>query len=370
MPKKFQWIDSFRGIAALVVVIFHYHHFYLSDNRKRGEIPSVETFPFAQILEPVYIYGHWAVELFWAISGFVFYHVYLKRKAGILEFVSFRVARLYPLHVATLVFVALLQYVSMQTVGHWQVYGNNDSFHFVLQLLLATNWSSVSHGLSYNGPIWSVSLEVAAYAMFFISLTAIRHSPILISVALVFATWILAAGYPSGTFYLSASIFQCACYFFCGGLTYCLSAITYNRPARFDGLSVTLLILLALIAVINIEGIAGYLACMGIVYFAALLEKHFKHCPKSLLQLGDLSFSVYLVHVPLQITLLLIMDLAFNGDRSFANSIFTLPIYITVTILAASATYKYYELPARKLVRNAFDKFSFPLLNASDSKQS
>ena len=370
MPKKFQWIDSFRGIAALVVVIFHYHHFYLADNEKRSAIPSVETFPFTEIFESIYLYGHWAVELFWVISGFVFYHVYLKRKSGVIEFVSFRVARLYPLHIATLIFVASLQYVSMQTVGHWQIYGNNDPFHFVLQLFLASNWSSVSHGLSYNGPIWSVSLEVAAYAFFFISLATIRYSPILISLALILASWVLAADYPTGTLYLSAAIFQCSCYFFCGGLTYCLSAITYKKPSRFDGISVVLLTPLLILAAINIKGTASYLACMSIVYFATLLEKYFKHCPKSLLQLGDLSFSVYLVHVPLQIAFLLILDLAFNGDRSFADSIITLPIYIAITIFVAAMTYKYYELPARNLVRNFFDGLSTPVFNTSRSNQS
>ena len=28
MPDRFVWIDAMRGLAALAVVVFHYHHFY------------------------------------------------------------------------------------------------------------------------------------------------------------------------------------------------------------------------------------------------------------------------------------------------------------------------------------------------------
>ncbi|MFX5945263.1 hypothetical protein ABTE62_19415, partial [Acinetobacter baumannii] len=56
-----------------------------------------------------YDYGHVAVQYFWAVSGFVFAHVYLADPTAHDRFWLARVARLWPLHLLTLVLVALLQ---------------------------------------------------------------------------------------------------------------------------------------------------------------------------------------------------------------------------------------------------------------------
>ena len=133
-PSYFAWLDGLRGVAALIVVIFHYHHFYLADWRDRPNIPKPDQFPFSGALLPIYEHGDYAVQLFWVISGFVFAHVYFRRNTNLQGFIMARFARLYPLHFATLMIVLFLQWFSISKVWQWQIYGNNDARHFALQL--------------------------------------------------------------------------------------------------------------------------------------------------------------------------------------------------------------------------------------------
>jgi peptidoglycan/LPS O-acetylase OafA/YrhL len=67
--------------------------------------------------------------------------------------------------------------------------------------------------------------------------------------------------------------------------------------------------------------------------------------------LGDMSYSLYLVHVPVQIAVLLVADLVFAGDRSFASSPMVLPLYVASFVALAHFAYRFYERPARRKLR-------------------
>ena len=74
--------------------------------------------------------------MFYAISGFVFAYVYLStnEKVSGKEFFVNRFARLYPLHFATLIIVAILQLINWGTTNFFQIVHYNDFYHFILQL--------------------------------------------------------------------------------------------------------------------------------------------------------------------------------------------------------------------------------------------
>ncbi len=75
-----------------------------------------------------------------------------------------RFSRLYPLHLATLLLVALGQVLVSHFFGSWFIYGNNDITHFIGQLFFASAWFENS----FNGPTWSVSVEIFLYILFFL----------------------------------------------------------------------------------------------------------------------------------------------------------------------------------------------------------
>lgn len=348
--QHFVWVDFLRGVAALAVVIFHYHHFYLADALDRPSIPPIGTFPYATILEP--LYSHWAanaVELFWLISGFVFAHVYLTRKTTAREFGVARFARLYPLHFCTLIYVAALQWFSLKMVGHWQVYGNNDLFHFVLQLFMSSNWPTFSWGLSFNGPIWSVSAEIFIYVLFFFALTMIRRFPLAVPLLLSAFFWGWFALRPVGLWYVSDLVFECGGYFFLGSVLYALRP--YDRPLR----AILIILLGAALVALGIASGRHFLivpgASVAILCFFVALDRIAPRSGKRVTVVGDISYSLYLVHVPLQMSALLVADLMFDGSRAFANSMATLPIYVAVSVATAVLANKWLEKPAGRAIR-------------------
>jgi peptidoglycan/LPS O-acetylase OafA/YrhL len=64
-----------------------------------------------------------------------------------------------------LTIVAILQFISLKLVGHWQIIGHNDPYHFFLNLFMVSNWG-FQKGDSFNSPFWSVSVEISIYIIF------------------------------------------------------------------------------------------------------------------------------------------------------------------------------------------------------------
>lgn len=247
--------------------------------------------------------------------------------------------------------VAVLQGISLHTVGHWQVYGNNDLRHFGLQLFMSSNWITWSRGLSFNGPIWSVSLEIVVYAMFFVSLFVMRRGPIRVSLFLCAACWTWVAIEPVTLPFVQTSVFLCAGYFFLGCLLYAL------RPDAGLARAMTLTILSACVALLGVvagfEDVTVAGIAVALVSIAAGADRFAPSWGSRLSALGDISYSVYLVHVPLQMTALLVADLAFGGSREFANSYLTLPIYFVASVAMAFAAHHRLERPAGQAIRRA-----------------
>lgn len=151
-----------------MVVIYHWPHFFHHGTEPFQGDPH--QFPLYGILWPIYQQGLMAVDLFFCLSGFIFFWLYAQKIAA--ETVSFknfgilRFSRLYPLHLATLLLVLAGQYLMRQMTGSFFVVPNNDWYHFILQFFFISNWGW-ENGLSFNGPIWSVSVEILLYLLFF-----------------------------------------------------------------------------------------------------------------------------------------------------------------------------------------------------------
>lgn len=103
-------IDFLRGIAAIAVLIWHYQHFYFASSTENNIGNERSAQPFFSALKFFYLNGHLAVQFFWILSGFVFFHVYKAQpEISARSFFAHRFARLYPLHLITLCSVAMLQ---------------------------------------------------------------------------------------------------------------------------------------------------------------------------------------------------------------------------------------------------------------------
>jgi peptidoglycan/LPS O-acetylase OafA/YrhL len=347
----FGCIDAMRGVAAICVVIFHYTRFYMprADN---PVIPvQLSDIPYAALLGPLYAHGEDFVRLFWAISGFVFAHVYWQRDTDARAFAIARFARLYPLHFVTLIFVAIVQIISVQVSGHWQIVGNNDLRHFVLQVFLMDSSLSFSNGNSFNAPIWSVSAEIFVYVVFFATLPLTKRRPFVASLLLAALCFASLAQRPDG-FLIGHLVFVCGVFFFAGSACY---AVYRNLVASMSKLLLVITALCATAVFATLTANANLLllslSCAVVLGLAAL-EQGVASRTRLLRFLGDISYSLYLVHIPLQIVVLVIVDAFFGGGRGFAGHLMTLPIYLGGSIWIAYLANVYLEKPVGKWLRN------------------
>ena len=351
LPAYFNCIDALRVLAALGVVIFHYHHFYLTDYLARPDLPETDVFPFAPALGWVYDNGYLAVELFWVISGFVFMHVYDSKPTSLRRFALARFARLYPLHLAMLLTVAVMQWISLSQAGHWQIYGNNTLRYFLFQLVMGSHWTHLTSGLSFNGPIWSVSLEIGAYFVFFAALGTLRRFRLLAALLLVSVSWGLPVWPDMMLPLVQTGVFTCAGYFFSGVSLYFVFCFLAARPGLLLGLACGSAVLGWVLYVPGLKGWSLLAASAALILVAGLADIRLGDAGGWLKSMGNISYGLYLVHVPLQMSVLILADLFFDGTRSFAAHPATLPVYLVGSILASVWAFRWIERPARRYLR-------------------
>lgn len=346
--KRYYWVDFLRGAAAVMVLIRHYQDFYLP---RPGimQYAHPEEQPFHWLIWPLYDYGFVAVPLFWIISGFVFTTVYLDTRPTAREFFVNRFARLYPLHFATLIVVALLQAYSMARFGTWQVLENNDLRHFILNVLFISNWG-FERGYSFNGPIWSVSVELFIYILFFLGLGIInrfRAWPVVLAAAASLA--ILLSG---GPVWFSA----CGLSFFIG----CGLFFLHKRLAHAPEWTLLVALGVALLALAGVGLMPGYyeklvplaFCFMAVVMAAAAADQiDVLGIARRIRAFGDMTYSIYLVHLPLQIAVLVLFETFGLDKRAIASTAAFFFAFNALVFLVSWASYRWFERPARDYFR-------------------
>lgn len=360
--QRFMLIDILRGLAALAVLVWHYQHFYYQ-SLTFSVLTSRDIQPFYSFLKPLYERGLWAVELFWVISGFVFFAVYRAENLKIngLHFFVRRFSRLYPLHFITLVAVGLLQLWSTMLLGEQQIYGNNDWYHFFLNIFLASNWG-LEKGFSFNAPIWSVSVEEVVYVVFFFYcrflVLNMRNTLLMLTISVVAYTL------------KPHMILLCATLFFTGGVVFQVWSWLQKYPPRvsvvlgFIGFSSALLVYLYCFDLSSPSSKKFIMATIfpTLVFLCASLDGI---VPKDIVSrfvwVGDITYSTYLLHIPVQIAALIIFKY-YNISLDIANNEWFFVGFFALVILFSLLSYHLVERPAqgylRKKLINAANDFN------------
>ena len=248
---------------------------------------------------------------------------------------------MYPLHFATLILVSFLQLYSFVKFEGYQIIQINDLYHFILNIFFISSWG-LENGHSFNAPIWSVSVEVAIYIIFFILLNYIRKFKIYFLILLSAALLIIDKAKVFDTLFL-----ECARLFFSG--FYYFFNMKFNH-AIYIFLSITL------ISIAFLGNFKTFVFCPSLILFFVCLDKYIKtKFTQSLFRnLGNLTYSLYLIHLPIQIIILIIFKL-FNLDEIlFTNIYFFLLFFIFFMFLVYC--FKFYEKPLTDLIRKKFNK--------------
>ncbi|WP_144939154.1 acyltransferase family protein [Pseudomonas alabamensis] len=348
--ERLYTLDTLRGLAALSVVFWHWQHFfYVGDSPAAFEVSRQ---PFFSLLTPLYQYGGLAVQLFFSISGFVFFWLFAGRVASgnisVRSFAVDRFSRLYPLHLLTFAGVAVLQGFYSTGHGSYFVYPFNDAYHALLNLLLAPAWG-FEKGWSFNAPIWSVSVEVLLYALFFIICLTGRWRWLLAAIACGAGLLLYPGSYKIGSGLLC---------FFAGGLAY--GVLWQLRRVCGSGLALLVCGCIASGAWASqlwlYETLNVYLV-MSLCFPATLATLaaaglHWPGLLRSTGWIGDISYASYLLHFPLQIVFALIFD-----RLGLAREVFYQPwvmlLFLLLLVPMSLACHRWIERPAQRWLRSS-----------------
>lgn len=353
-------LDALRGIAALGVVIWHYGaHFGAR--------------PLESLLFPFYNSGFLLVDFFFVLSGYVIARSYWRaeRQYRFMGNLWTRIARLYPLHLVTLLATALLIWFLPMAGKAAFALSNADLKHFMLNLFLINN-VGFQDGWSFNTPAWSISTELAVNVMFLAAI-ALRKRTALALAALSFFLLLLLFSFSNPPYIVAhrmlgiidVNLVRCTLGFGSGVGIYLLLhhfRLDLARHAIFSTVaSVAALGGLAYILATTgaKPGIKAYLLSIAVstavVLFipsSRLLRQILSHKP--LTYLGDISYSVYLTHYPLQLVFL-ILGTGASGARSFDSPLMFV-LFISVVLAVSGLTYRYLELPSKDFLIDAWNR--------------
>lgn len=302
------------------------------------------------------------VDVFFVLSGIVFSYTYQEplQKSQVDQFDFFvkRFSRLYPVHFLTLIITTCIISLFYYNFKTYPIYSNNDLYHFFLNLLFLQR-GYADFGYSFNGPSWSLSVEVLMYVLFFVQMRYFRHY-ILISIILACLGLLIFRFAPVYfPFLFNIDVSRGLMGFFSGSLLYNVFLKNYDVFKKKQIFLVLLFLsyffylvyLHNFIAVpLNIQVIVIMVICVPILHHNDWIRTHSN--VRILVSLGDISLAVYMIHVPIQ--MIIIFYYRFTHDVIPFDSAIFLMTYSLSVILSGYLLHYYFEKPGQIWLRRAF----------------
>ena len=159
-------LDALRLIASLAIVVSHF-------KLEAYQWPGSEA--VFQNMKTMNVF----VDVFFVISGIVIAYVYkqsIDTPNALGQFLRKRFARLAPLHWATLLFYVALALVGAK-LGAAEASSQKYDWNCLIPNFLAIHSFGVCSALSFNNVSWSISAEMAMYAIFPLLIIAMSKTP-------------------------------------------------------------------------------------------------------------------------------------------------------------------------------------------------
>jgi len=347
-------LEGLRGIAALIVALYHL---------------KIGTEYFSVIRN-----GYLFVDLFFVLSGFVICAAYANRlqtSEDLKPFLLRRFGRLFPLLVfSTLAFVlasnAIVFAKKMAVAsGYGGLLNNPGSLEYLVPTLSQivatvtfTHSLGIFNDLILNTPTWSISTEFYTYFLFAsICLVVLGRGRViafalLSIVGLIVSVWasvnvhdcLTEKGCLSLTY--DFGFIRCMYSFFLGTLVYYTSRWL---PINHGALQITGIFgLFVLFSTVDYVPIAAFAFPIGFAIIVLSicsdnggLSDLLK--AKSFQILGERSYSIYLLHMPL----LLVFENLTKRANGIFSSLLILCVYVTTLIIVSGWSHRFIESPMR-----------------------
>ncbi|MEB0079645.1 acyltransferase [Pseudomonas sp. CCI3.2] len=289
--RRFHALDSFRGLCALAVVVYHLHVV--------GSITELQFFSNADLF----------VEFFFVLSGFVITHAYGSgAPIDFRKFFILRTFRLLPLHVFMLGVFILFEFLKL-LAAHKGFAFNKEPFtgqyapsQILPNLFLIQAWTPLTENLSFNYPAWSISIEYYMYMIFAgVAFFCAAHKKLAWS-AISLGAFVLLYNNAGALTEFAYKGLSC---FFAGALSYgVFGVIKKNLKTNYVVYSLLEVVSLCLIVMaLNSDLTQKTIVCSLLFCGVVTLFAFDAGVVSSLLKtrvfsfLGRLSYSIYLTHV-------------------------------------------------------------------------
>ncbi len=362
-------LTALRFFAAAMIVLTHAHPIF-------GSFGIADAAPLGQ-----------GVSFFFVLSGFILAYNYrdFSRDGSISRFLVARFARVWPLHLVTcVIWIGLIFHFDRETYFTGEV----GMIRLISNLTLTQSWIPLKvWSLSFNGVAWSISNEMFFYLLFplFIGMWS-KHWAKLFFVATAVLVAFLWAGnalqlktsdYYEGVSLLGTVYFNplVRVFEFMFGIfiakVFMTPAIHDFKASRFGWLYIELMTLGLVVAAMLLAGNPGRIADTfgtsvgyyyqreGIWLFWGLLILVFALSKgpiaallstKPLVFLGEISFSLYLVHA------ILITLIEPHAEAIKQYGLTGYGLFWIVALVSSALLYKGVEDPCRHFIMNAWDR--------------
>jgi len=332
-----QQFEGLRGVAAFAVFIYHFHH-----------VPALA--PITNRLSGFFGTGWIFVDLFFILSGWVMGHVYhqrlLSEPGAVHVFLIARIARLYPLLLASvLAWCAIMPMLGV--VVHWDRLGA-----CLPQLLtLSFTWGPLTCPIPV-APAWSISAEAAVYLVFPLLLWTGMTQTLVRTIAL---TCLGVLGYAifalseTGIHVLGGTApLRAACGFAIGLGLWRLGDMGFSLQGRM-ATNIQIISLIGIIALLVLGRAPFAILLLFSVLVLTMVSgtgPFAKFCQiRPLVTLGRLSFSIYLWH---WFAIIWMQQVALPIEPYILAA-----IAVALVVFWAHVSYVFIEAPGRRAIRSA-----------------
>lgn len=332
-------LDALRGIAALMVVFFHYTLNY----------PDVQG---------VFVFGTTGVDLFFIISGFVIFMSLSKVKTE-KEFMINRFARLYPTYWAAVTMTLFLK------IAFYAIKGDGNDFGIFWQYLANMTMFQFYFGVAdMDGPYWTMIIEMIFYLLMVLLFRFnLLKNTLVIGMLITIILLINGFFFPSETFFeilYWIPLLQFFALFFAGVVFYHLYM---KKGIPTLNYSLLLVCLITQITLFELAGRSngfisqteyGFLIVIFFVLFLLFVNGHLNFIVNRItLFFGRISYSLYLIHQFISVSIIIpVLVLKLNVNFWVASLLVALP----VSVFMAYMINRFIEIPANRMIRNRFLK--------------
>lgn len=361
----YEILDGLRGVAALLVVLFHVFEIHSHGDHSK------------QIIN----HGYLAVDFFFLLSGFVLGYAYDDRwgKMTLKDFFKRRIIRLQPMIIIGSIIGALLFYFQDSPALGWGGINEVPVWKMLLVMLIGFTLIPVGKGLDIrgwnemhplNGPAWSLFFEYIANIVY--ALVLRRVSKIVLAILVVVAagfTIHYALTNPNGDIIggwsiddstqLKIGFIRLAFPFLAGLLLARMGKLRYTKNA-FLSAALLLVVLLSVPRLGDADSLwlNGLYECFCliimfpfIIWLGAGGKVQGYKASKVCKFLGDISYTIYITHFPIAYVY---MAWVTNNNLTSEQSWHYGLLVVIAAVATAYLAMRFYDLPIREWLRKKF----------------